>query len=161
MGRLWNCIKRFFYWGWKLRNSHDWDHDYFLEVMYLKLKRMEQYQITQGISVDSEDPDSEMRKSMRVALKLLERLRERSGVVYAVGAEAKFNAKWGNIEIVETPYKEGMMRVRVKRKNVTDENEKTYEMESRQLAEFNNEIYTRDKRLLFNIIAEYIDYWWD
>lgn len=33
-------IQRFFFWGWKLRNSHDWDSHTIYEMLYLKLDRI-------------------------------------------------------------------------------------------------------------------------
>jgi hypothetical protein len=40
MKRLIAKIERFFYWGWALRNSQDWDNYYLDEIMLLKLERM-------------------------------------------------------------------------------------------------------------------------
>lgn len=40
MRRLIEQIKRFFYWGYKLRNSFDWDNGFLEEMILLKLKRM-------------------------------------------------------------------------------------------------------------------------
>jgi hypothetical protein len=40
MSKFIEQIKRFFYWGWALRNSHDWDSGYLEEMILLKLQRM-------------------------------------------------------------------------------------------------------------------------
>lgn len=35
------CIKRFFYYGWKLKKSGDWDSNYLYEVMLIKITELE------------------------------------------------------------------------------------------------------------------------
>ena len=33
-------VCRFFYWGWKLKDSHDWDYYYLNQIIHFKLVRM-------------------------------------------------------------------------------------------------------------------------
>lgn len=64
---LWCKIKRFFYWGWKLRNSYDWDHSYFYEIIYLKLDSMYRYLTTYGICVSSNKNSNLMKKLLEAS----------------------------------------------------------------------------------------------
>lgn len=41
-------ICRFFFWGWKLRNSHDWDGHTLYEIIHLKLERMDKEMLNKG-----------------------------------------------------------------------------------------------------------------
>ena len=36
-----DSIERFFFWGWNMRHSYDWDYGYLYKMIYLKMKRME------------------------------------------------------------------------------------------------------------------------
>jgi hypothetical protein len=70
-------IERFFYWGWKLRKSHDFDFAFLEEMMLLKLKRMEKCFKKHGNTVWCQVPDAPEYKHMRaleLAIRLLERL---------------------------------------------------------------------------------------
>jgi ABC-type arginine transport system ATPase subunit len=69
INKIFNQIKNFFYWGWKLRESHDWDYWFLYEIMYLKMKRMRNA-IKNGHIVWSEKND----KKMAEAIELLHRL---------------------------------------------------------------------------------------
>jgi len=40
MRNLIHQIKNFFYWGWTLRKDYDWDHQYLIQIMNIKLTRM-------------------------------------------------------------------------------------------------------------------------
>ena len=175
MSRFIDQIKNFFYWGWKLKASFDWDSIFLIEMMELKIQRMYDYQINDGhvLTIESLDPlsdtyeedlvecDKVMMRSMRICIKLCKRIRERSSCGYAVHARKKFDEKWGGLEIVETPWKNGLTRVIFNRVNVTDENEHIYKKESKELENLSSLIYNRDSRLLFSIMEKYYTSWWD
>lgn len=38
---MYETSERIIYWGWKLRNSHDWDYGYMEDMLLYKLQRME------------------------------------------------------------------------------------------------------------------------
>jgi hypothetical protein len=41
-------VKRMFYWGWKMRDNHDWDFHYVYIMLYYKLDRMSKAMINKG-----------------------------------------------------------------------------------------------------------------
>jgi hypothetical protein len=58
-------ICRMIWWGWKLRNSHDWDYGYMDEIIYLKLERMQKEMLQNGHCVWNSDPKSKEYYLMR------------------------------------------------------------------------------------------------
>lgn len=77
-------IGRFFYWGWKMKTSHDWDHSYLYDVMLLKTKRMlrcfEEHGNGTWTVSNVHDPDYDKEeykrlKALKLTIKLIERVR--------------------------------------------------------------------------------------
>jgi hypothetical protein len=161
--QFFKSIKRFFYWGWKMRHNYDWDHVFLLEVIHLKLKRMEHYQINHGMSVDSEDPRSTMRKALRTSIRLCERLIERDPMFYSERLQQEFENKWGKINTWSTPIegKPDMSQLHIQREHVNDENHAQYWEESKELYKKQSMLYHRDKRLFFRILEKHIEEFWD
>lgn len=52
----WETICRMCWWGWKLRNSYDWDYGYLDEMLYLKLDRMQKNMSKYGNCLWNSDP---------------------------------------------------------------------------------------------------------
>jgi len=62
---IYRKILRMIWWGWKLRNSYDWDHGYLDEIIYLKLYRMQKEMSQRGHCVWNSDPKSKEYHLMR------------------------------------------------------------------------------------------------
>lgn len=71
---MWKTIKRFFYWGWKLRHSYDFDSGFLLEMMLLKMKRIYSTLLENSLTVDSANENTKMMRKFRVCIELLERM---------------------------------------------------------------------------------------
>lgn len=153
---VYHQICRFFFWGWKMRNSSDWDYHFFLESMLLKLQRMEDYMINYGWSQESENERSELRRSLKLSIALLKRLTTRDNMMYAIHAEKAHEVKWGP---VITRYTGNS--IYITRYKVNDDNKQQYSKDSKKLMDFSYKIYQRDKRLLFGILDKYLEYLWD
>jgi len=52
----WQTLCRMCWWGWKLRNSYDWDYGYLDRIIYLKLNRMQENMSKHGHCVWNSDP---------------------------------------------------------------------------------------------------------
>lgn len=157
-------IERFFWWGWKMRMSHDWDSAFLLEVMLLKMKRMERCFEKHGNLMWNQEPDSDEYRYMRalkISIKLLERLTERSSNTYVINAWKDHDKKWGRVitnrDSVETPKLFKLTRENIK----TNKDEDEYNKDFKKLMDLDYEIYTRDNRILWKIIEKYHGHWWD
>lgn len=69
------AIKRFFYWGWKLRNNYDWDYSYIYQVLHLKLRRMYDDMTKRNITFGTDKNSSNMKRLLE-ACELSKRLYE-------------------------------------------------------------------------------------
>lgn len=73
---LYEHIERFFYWGWKLKGSHDWDYSFFYEIMYLKLNRMYNCFRDYGNCMGNSDINNTEMRKLRMAIELCNRLKD-------------------------------------------------------------------------------------
>jgi hypothetical protein len=71
-------IKRFFFWGWKLRNNHDWDGAYMYEIIYIKLSRMYDCFLKDGHCMWNDGSDKIGMRRLSECKELARRLREES-----------------------------------------------------------------------------------
>ena len=133
--RLFRAISRtasFAVFGW---NNTDYDYVFFLSTMLFKLRRMQEFNRLHGMG-DCPERD----KSLRVAIKLLERLCHGE---YTVSYD-KFVASFGH------PYVDAYGKLApAKKEELRDAIDRDYKMNK------------RDSDLFFAICAKYVTYWWD
>jgi len=155
-------VGNFFYWGWQLRDNWDWDSSFMLRMMLIKMKKMQKYLYKYGHSVPSEDPTSDMHKTLRTLIKLCERLINRDPMFYSERAWEAFDKKWGKLETWSTPTDNPKLsNLHFKRDKVTDENRKQFKKEERELYKYQTKLYYRDRKLFFQILEKHLDNIWD
>lgn len=67
-------IKRFFYWGWKLRHSYDFDAHSIYPMLQLKLERVYNEMLNNSHLVWNSDPNNKQMRKLKEAGLLAERL---------------------------------------------------------------------------------------
>lgn len=155
------AIKRFIDYGRVGWNSYEWDHSYLLKLLRFKLSRMK-YALENGHS----EYDKQTIQSLRVCLRLLDRLIKDE---YNYWIDKNY-AKWGHpdfdfVETNEHPFSDefGSLYSMVDRRhdNMTEE-EILKERDDFMLAMKKDDSHReRDARLLFSIMSKYYTYWWD
>lgn len=73
---FWGMICRMAYWAWVMRNNHDYDFGYLMQMIHLKLKKMEKEMLHKGNAVWQHDPKCRTYKSLKEAIELSKRLSE-------------------------------------------------------------------------------------
>lgn len=138
-------IERFFYWGWKLRKSHDFDSAYLYEIMYLKLDRMIKCFINHGhCTWDSDYDNTEMRK-IRLARECCRLLKEDN---FCENMYNKHYEKWGfSFEQKENKY--------------TEKEKKQREIEFRRISEIESSQKQNCLNLLTKLLKQNSKQWWD
>lgn len=69
-------IHRFFWWGWKMRWSYDWDHSYLYEIIYLKLDKMiKEFNKNGHLEWNTNFNSTEMKK-IRITKECIKRLKD-------------------------------------------------------------------------------------
>jgi hypothetical protein len=106
--------------------------------------------------------NSTSRRSLKVSLVLLERLTERSNILYSIHTNKRHEEKWGKARLIfGEEDKFGMSTVTATRENVTSLNKEEYESDFLENQKINDKIYKRDLDLFFKILHKYHEYWWD
>lgn len=72
--QLKNRIRNFFYYGWKLKDSHNWDYVYLYQIIHIKIQAMYDCMVD-GICISNERDSNKMRKMLEASL-LAKRLSE-------------------------------------------------------------------------------------
>lgn len=151
-------VERFIWWGKHLRTSHDWDHYYLYEIIYLKLKRMEAYWKKYAMGLQSQ----KQLKNITKAKALVERLLNDSYSFY----HDELDVKWGMLELLfdEPRMVKGIMLTRshFTHKNVkTPEQQEQYQKEWKVATDKDSAQRRQDKDMFFKILEKHIDSWWD
>ena len=161
MNKLIDRIKRFFYWGWKLKDSFDWDSAYLEEVLYLKLVRMRK-------CFDSEDfhhnrwslkkePDFKQnlleQYKADVALDICIALLKRRTVDFTYD---KLSGLSEHIKDVEFKFGEDKMILIVNGSPATVE----FLLKKKELYQVKQNLQDRDRKLLYFLMGEYLEGWW-
>lgn len=144
------------YWAWALRHNYDWDSHFALEVLVLKLRRMEHYFVREGYHDPACSNWKPKMKSLRLALKLGDRLLKSE---YGQHIEA-FERSHGTIghrfeRVPDTSY--STMRMTVGGIDATEAQMKAWH--AAWAADERRE--ERDRHLFYKIVAKYSPYWWD
>ena len=148
-----DSVKRFFFWGWKLRNSHDWDYAYLYKIMALKLERME-YEFKNHGHCEWQEEDSLEWARFTKAVRLMRRL-----------AEDDFDnhykahvAKWG--ELTFSTDSDGFVEFYTER----SKREGKREQERREAMKAATADYKERRKALqefTRLFRLYSNYWWD
>jgi len=162
MRHFFSCVGRFFYWGWALKESYDFDYGCLEEMIYLKLKRMAVVFEQDDMHCWCNDEDCDEYHEYRaflLALKLAERLNTRSDIVYAKYAEEKHTERWGEYDFNRE--KEKGILFSIRRKNIVTEDDIILERkQNRALLDLSHRIYQRDRRNFYAILDKYARNWW-
>ena len=159
--------QRFFYWGWAMRKNHDWDYQYLLIMLDLKLARMEKCFKTQGHCVWNSCPEEPEYKTMRkfeFTRYVLKRLLDRDSSGYAINSHEKHDKKWGKLQwnIGRGDDTALIKSIHIWRKGTTTpELEKQEREEYRELIDLDEKIYNRDKKVFYKLLHDYGEQFWD
>lgn len=148
---FWESICRFFYWGWKMRLSYDWDYSGIYEMMKLKLDRM----IPIFENTEYHHYSKKFLQRMKIVRELARRLREEDYYQY-------YNAhitKWGRSKL---SLEHNTRRcIFINPPTVTVENEDRYNKEYKLAIEEDEKDHQRDKKRFFDMLNHYIERWVD
>jgi hypothetical protein len=159
--RLIGKVKNFFFWGWKLRSSHDYDYHYMYEIMYIKLVRMKDYFIEEDIvNWDDTEESRKAWKALSLSIFILDRLLNRSDMFYHEKMHDKHIEKWGEYDITFEKLPDGCFLNTSKRRNVTEENKHIEQAEMREILDIGARMRLRDKQILYRLMLTYGEMWW-
>lgn len=160
-------VERFFYWGWKLRSNYDFDYEYMLEMMLLKMKRLQKalnYENEQEMLFHKEhNPDVyQSRKALRLAIILLDRYLKDE---YSDKGYERLEQKYGKFEFQSTPTDETKKyyTIDLLYGNVsTKELSKSLEYQKdRNFIEWSLNRRVKDYKLVFKLLEKHGQGWWD
>jgi len=163
-------LDRMVFWGWNMRWSWDFDAHTIYDMLYYKLVRLEKVFTESGNccwNQDPEYPDYKYMKSLRLAIKILKRLKDRDTPRYCIGLWERHDKKWGKLQSnMSNPSEEdktpsGTIFRTWREKANTPELKEQERKEWRALLELDGIIYERDKRNFFKILERDLHYWWD
>jgi hypothetical protein len=162
--RIWQAIKnvylkarRMLYWGWAMRNNYDWDHDFIIEMLVLKMERMRNYFLKHGYhSTECKNYKPKM-QSISLAIKLGHRLLRNEYEMH----QRAFAKKYGPLNIRTTPESSTPNSVTLiftlNKAYVTDDQLR----ESAEAWQADENMKNRDYQRFYKIISKYSTYWWD
>ena len=158
-------IKRMLFWAWKMRNSYDFDYVYVEEMLLIKLKRLRHsmnncpyHHSKQSIleELKQEDLDEETRKE------LLQSLRYYKSIDFAIKLlERRSSAStyYDDISGITQFYDENPLDFRQMMLH-SKESRLDYYNKLKPLILIREKMIDRDKKMLYNTIAKYIEGWW-
>lgn len=154
-------ILRFFYWGWMLKDSYDFDAQYIYQMLYLKLERMEKSFTLNGHCVWNSNPNNKEMRKLRIAKTLAKRLWEDDDKTEQDEIN-RLDLKWGETIREFTPAPNGLNRYTIKNRNVdsVEEQEKANK-EYFSVHEKSSRKMQSEKKELFKLLSKHIDTWWD
>lgn len=136
--------------GW---SNEDYDYGYLLKLMEFKLRRLEK-----AILNGHAEPDKKTNQSIRICIKLLNKLASND---YMYFVEQHY-AKWGEPKINTVDVGNNFSRLEFTYKNVkTPEDKELHRQEFIEATNKDSQQELRDKKLLFSIMEKYMTSWWD
>lgn len=151
----WEKTKRFFYWGWKLRDSYDFDSGTVYEMLALKYERI--YKVLEnGHCCHAK---SHM-KRLKTIIGLAERLSKDD---YLSQALIPVEQRWGELQMHWNDLPEGrsILSRTTLSKTKTDKENTIAKKEWSNASSHSDAMEKADKQLLWALIAKYNDYFWD
>lgn len=158
--------KRFFFWGWKMKDNHDWDGQFVYDVLCLKLERMEKCFKEDGNCVWNQSPEEPEYKSMKLleeAITIGKRLRDMDTRDYLPELTKAHDEKWGELKMNTAPIEDSTsVRCIIGRsKVVTDEDKEKEREEQMAIWKKQEKMHTRDKQRFFKLLRDNLSSWWD
>lgn len=149
-------VSFFLFWGWTLKDSHDWDYYHLYELINIKLKRMRKA-LENGFT--EKRTLKRMLKSLDQAIALSDKLLNND---YSERTD-KVEAKWGKLVFVTDPTDNPRIHSgRFFNENALNpEQQKQADRERRVAVYADDRQRARDRIKLFKIIGENIETWWD
>jgi len=146
-------IKRMLFWGWKLRNSWDFDACTIYEILYLKLTRIYNCFLDDGHCLWNDDINNKGMRELRTAIELAKRLSEDTYTYY----NEKHNEKWGKPEFSfdNNVFKSTRNKVLSKEDKIQEKKEFRIALNK------DNKQCINDQKELFKLLNKNISYWWD
>ena len=153
--------RRFFYWGWKLRHSYEFDCHGFYEMTALKLRTCHKYFSTKGHCVWNSNPSDKNMRRILVAANLAERLHGDHTSYLSKSVEEHQN-KWGEPERIWKDAGKNLTSLTFKYPNVKSKrDEEICRKDYRRIMKKYDKIRRDDKKLLFKLLEHNLDHWWD
>lgn len=149
ISKYWDKICRFFYWGWKMRNSYDWDSGFVYEMLQLKLQRMVKACYHDGNHVWS--PKSRQYKALVECIELCKRVNGSETPYYD-----RFTAEFGPGARYRFEPIENSDCVKL-----LDDNTAFYKKLRRLAFTEDQKLEKQRKERLFHLMAKWSDFWWD
>jgi len=140
---------RFFYWGWKLRNSHDFDYGYLEEIILIKLQRIEKCLKSSKVRT----PNPKLLKRLAITIELARRVRNQPQ--YAVEVDyflGDMREDFTLEEIADPPAENPHTGSRFQLK--ISKNARKW-FDKAEKIEYNN------RRDLYKNLEKWGQYWWD
>lgn len=148
MRKLFNQISRFFYWGWKLRNNHDFDGGYIYEMLELKLKRMKKACYENGHRVWSEK--SREYKAIVECIELCKKLGDEEHPYYEM-----FEKEFGpGLDYEFKDVGNGFTQL-------IDSNTPFYQKQRTFVFRKRESLQKARRERLFHLLNKWLPYWWD
>lgn len=146
----------FLFWGWTLKDSHDWDHYHLYDLLFIKMNRMRKA-LAEG-STEKRVLARKLKK-MDVAIGLCKKLRDDD---YSENTD-KVEQKWGKLQFVTDPTNNPKIyRGRFFNQNALNpEQQKQADKDRSKAVKADYRKQERDRKKLFTIIADNIETWWD
>lgn len=157
--QFFRTIGRFFYWGWKLRNNYDFDYQYLEDIIYLKLKRMEnQFKngpTEWGWDLRNSPPKMRLGRVFKQCVELSRRLVEED---YSKHSDAILEQKYGQYIYLDKPEKGLWFR---REKLTTEDIKQKYYKDARRLNKSDEKREQSDREELHRLLGKYGRHFWD
>jgi len=140
-------VEFFCYWGWKLKDSYDWDYCFLYEIIHIKMKRMHKNMTKYGHCVDS-SVNSKSMKRLLEASELADRLRGKDNI-----ETINMMKKYTHEGDFTKKYSHYGKRIEL--------DEKTYRFFSKKAMERDASRNKTTKNRFFKLMHTYMENWWD
>lgn len=171
MRNLIETVKRFFYWGWTLRNSYDWDYGYVETIIHLKLKRLKYAMDTDPYHMNLDDLRTLLKeldpndinyefekthtistikchKSLRIVISILER--RKKGIYSEISGVHRLISNY--------TYDGNALERDDSNKTIISKEE--YRSRLRNASDMLHRMEERDQELLYKLMGKYSGGWW-
>ena len=136
--RLINQIKNFFFWGWKLRNSVDFNANSLYEMIHLKLDTTYKSFVRNSHLMWNRSENTVGMRKLKIAAELAKRI-----------SEDKY--LHNHYDFVENPEEFLGLEMHPKGLGRKVQNNRKREFSQKK----------RERELLFNLLEKHLDTWWD
>jgi hypothetical protein len=164
MVRLFESLKRFFFWGNKLKNSYDWDHHYLEEILYLKLIRMRECFNSESFHHNRWSIKEELKGKVEYREGLVLQYKADVALDICIGIlKRRVNDEYGKIvglyELSKNAtysFDDSTFNRLINGKPATV----GFLLKEKEMLLSEDRLKDRDKKLLFTLMNDYIAHWW-